>query len=95
MYHHAHLVNNHVIAHSHPYKHDPLNSSPFQSHSHSSFAYSAIGQLNQANWDGVPDIFQIPEPIFFLLNCSIDYIQPSVSFDNYPFAQLRAPPSIG
>lgn len=95
LFYHTHLENNHIITHSHPYKHKTANNTPCESHSHSSSAFSIIKLLNHPNWINIPDTTPIPEPIFFLYDYFFGYIQPHINTNNYLFAQLRAPPLIG
>ena len=93
LFYHAHLVNNQIIVHSHPYKHHPLDHTPFESHSHTASAYSLIKQLNEPGWENAPDIARVPEPIAFFCSYFIDYIQLNINTNNCLPIQLRAPPS--
>lgn len=94
-FYHSHLVYGNVISHSHPYKHNPFNKSPFESHSHSSAAYNLIQQLNETNWNSSPGLSQIPEPIEFYVNRIFICHTVHYSSISYSLAQLRAPPIVG
>lgn len=93
LFYHSHLLfNGVVISHSHPFKSDPDNKSPFQSHSHSSTAYNLIDQLNQINCDSPICTSDIPEPSVFFSEIQHSYNSPFLHFLYYSAAQLRAPP---
>jgi hypothetical protein len=93
MFYHAHLlVNGVIITHSHPFKSDPNNKGPFQSHSHSSSAYNLIDQLNQINWNSPICTPAIPEPPVFYSEILHNYTSPFLQIIFSSSSQLRAPP---
>lgn len=92
LFYHTHLVNGVVIVHSHPFKSSNNNQNPVQSHSHSSASYVVIDHLMQANWEGSPEIPQVPEPVFFQCENKVDFTSTLVPSDICFYAQLRAPP---
>jgi hypothetical protein len=94
MFYHIHMVNGHVINHSHPYKHTPFNKNPYQSHSHSSAAYNLIQQLNEPNWDDALASVQIPDPIVVFFAYNVIYNSHEITSNRYSHPQLRAPPAI-
>jgi hypothetical protein len=94
MFFHAHLVNGHIITHSHPFKSYPNNKPPFQSHSHSSTAYNLIYHLNKTNWIDAPALIQIPDPIVVTVAYSVGSISPDLYSNKYSHPQLRAPPTV-
>ncbi|MCE5344996.1 MAG: hypothetical protein LLG13_01745 [Bacteroidales bacterium] len=93
MFYHAHYVCGNVITHSHPYRHDPENKTPFPSHSHSSIAYNLIDQLNKIVFDGSSSAFFITENYSFC-DKTINSYNSLFLFTFYlAAAQLRAPPA--
>lgn len=89
---HTHMVNGVVIVHSHPFNNSNNNQNPFQSHSHSSASYVVVDHLMQANWEGSPEIPQVPEPVIFQCENKVGFILTYVPSDICFYAQLRAPP---
>ncbi len=94
MFYHAHRVNGFVFSHSHPFKHDKNNKTPYESHSHSSSAYSFIQQLNEASWRNTAETIEITCPIIFYFESQCIYNSPFIKVSDYSFGQLRAPPTI-
>jgi hypothetical protein len=92
MFYHSHLVNGHVLNHSHPYKHDKNNKSPFEPHQHSSSAYNYIHQLNEASWKDTAVSAKIPNPAIYYFESICAYNTPFLKTACYSFCQLRAPP---
>jgi hypothetical protein len=92
LFYHAHLINGEVLVHSHPFKSDPNNNTPFQSHSHSSAAYNLINQLNEINWDSPLEMPNIPEPTPFYSEIEYNYTSDFSYFIYFSSTQLRAPP---
>lgn len=92
LFYHAHMVNGVIIVHSHPFLNSKNKQIPVQSHSHSSACYFLIEQLNQTNWEGSPDIPQIPVPIIVWYEHKVDSSFPLIPLSPYAYAQLRAPP---
>lgn len=91
-FYHAHLVNGQIICHSHPFKSEPNNKNPFESHSHTPEAYTLIHQLSETNWDNTGFTSSIPEPVVMFCNLSYCYFTPAVTINKYFSTQLRAPP---
>jgi len=94
MFYHAHFVNGHLLGHSHLYKHDGSNKTPYESHSHSSSEYSFIQLLNEGNWKDTSVIVKVPNPTVSNFEYCQVYIAPSLNPYNYFLPQLRAPPVI-
>jgi hypothetical protein len=92
MFYHAHLVNGIIISHSHPFKHEKKNQSPFKSHSHSSSAYYIIQHLNKTTWKDTSVIVVLPEPAIISFAWYNVYLSPTISTDCFSLSQLRAPP---
>ena len=92
MFYHAHLVNGHILSHSHPYKHDKNNKTPFESHQHSSSAYSYIHQLNEASWKDTAANAEIPSPTIHYFKSQDTYNTPFLKTSCFSLSQLRAPP---
>jgi hypothetical protein len=92
LYFHLHFIYNQVIEHSHPYKRNPDNKSPFQSHSHTPDELSYIKYLNEARWVDTSVEPVIPKPVIFYFEQK-EYSLPSCIFAFYhPVNLLRAPP---
>lgn len=73
LFYHAHFVDGHILSHSHPYKHDKNNKTPYEPHSHSSSAYNYIQQLNEASWKDTADIVEIPSPLIYYFESQCVY----------------------
>jgi hypothetical protein len=89
LFYHSHLVNGHLITHSHPYKH----SSPFEKHSHSGKAYLLIDQLNKINCEEASFTSPLPKAI---LVCFEEIETPYLwghSFLICHSTKIRGPPS--
>ena len=93
MFYHVHLINGYVLSHSHPYKHDKNNKTPYESHSHSSSEYRFIQQLNEANWKDTAALVEISSPVIFYFEPLFVYNTPFIKVSDYSFGQLRAPPT--
>ncbi len=50
MFFHAHIVNGHVVYHSHPYKSSTTGKNPFQTHHHHSSEFILIQQYIKSAW---------------------------------------------
>ncbi len=94
MFYHAHLVDGHIIFHSHPYKSEPNNKSPFQSHNHSPAAYNLIHGFNKTNWKEAPTIAQTPKPVVINFTFAVNYFSSGIISNYYFISPLRAPPVI-
>lgn len=94
MFYHAHIVNGRVLSHSHLFKHDTSNKSPYKSHSHSSSAYNYIQQLNEASWKDTAVLVEILCPAIYYVEYQCVYNAPFLKVSDYSFGQLRAPPTI-
>ncbi len=92
MFYHAHLVNGYLLSHSHPYKRDKNNKYPYESHSHSSQAYSYIQQLNEASWKDTASVVEITSPVISHFECIVLYNTPFVKATTFSVSLLRAPP---
>lgn len=76
MYYHAHLVNGHILGHSHPYKYDKSNKTPYESHSHSSSAYYVIQHINKTIWKDTSVIVVLPKPAILNFEYCKVYLSP-------------------
>lgn len=94
MFFHTHLVNGHVIIHSHPFKVYSNNKTPFQPHKHTSFAYNLIQYINKINWEDTSVAVEVPDPFvsnYVLTSC---YIWLESDIESYFSVHLRAPPIV-
>ena len=92
MFFHAHLNNGEVIVHSHPYRHDPSNKSPFERHKHSKGEYALIHHFNKTVFEETEISSVLPDPVISYFDLSIIPISCDFqSYDRLGF-QLRAPP---
>jgi hypothetical protein len=89
LFYHSHLVNGHIITHSHPYKH----SSPFEKHSHSGKAYLLIDQLNKINCEEASLTSPLPKIILVCFEKIETPYLLSSSFLLCRIAKIRGPPS--
>ncbi|NJO68868.1 MAG: hypothetical protein HC830_05905 [Bacteroidetes bacterium] len=95
MCYHVHIVNGNVVSHSHPYKNDNSGKKPYESHSHTLWAFNFIQQIDKAIWEDNSVNPLIPNPAIFnaesLLKNKSSFTIPGISF----FSSLRAPPEMG
>lgn len=94
MFYHAHLVNGQILSHSHPYKPDKNNKTPYESHPHTSSAYNFIRQLNDGNWKDTSSIVWIPTPVIYNSEICWLYVSAYVNPADCEFTSLRGPPPV-
>ena len=92
MFYHVHLANGRVIVHSHPFKANKNNNSPFQSHNHSASGYNLIQQLNETSLDETPANITVEATDKIISAISIRNFSPFINSKVQSLAQLRAPP---
>jgi len=93
MFYHAHLIDGHVIIHSHPYWPDTSGKKdPYQAHSHSKGELILIKHLNQVLWENGPLVLNIPGPFFNCLSGEILFHFDGIIQEFYSLPLLRAPP---
>lgn len=91
---HTHTLKGEVIVHSHPFKHDSSNKSPFENHNHGKGEYALIHLLNNVSFDETGTSSFLPNPIFlYTLLPYIPIIDDFCSRDGLGF-QLRGPPNL-
>ncbi|HPE39549.1 MAG TPA: hypothetical protein PLI77_00500 [Bacteroidales bacterium] len=94
MFYHTHLVNGSELSHSHPFKHQKSNNSPYESHSHSNSEYNYIQELNKAVWQKTSTFVADFSPVAYYCKPVSLYVPPLIVESEYTFSQLRAPPAI-
>jgi hypothetical protein len=94
MFYHAHHINGFVLSHSHPYKHNKTSKTPYESHPHSSQAYSYIHQINEAGWKDTSSSVEITSPVINFFVFTGVYNTPFVKAITFSLSLLRAPPVI-
>jgi hypothetical protein len=93
LFYHAHIVDGEVIVHSHFYKSDADNKTPFKNHSHPVSAYNLIYQLNKVNSEELNVDMPYRAPFFpvpSILRCIVEqtvYNAPNFSLPS------RGPPA--
>jgi len=93
LFYHAHIINGEVIIHSHFYKSDSDNKTPFKNHSHPLSAFNLIFQLNKMNSNEIIAAIPYRHPILsahLILRYFVDpdiFITPTLSIPS------RAPPA--
>jgi hypothetical protein len=92
-FYHAHLVDGNVIVHSHPYKQDPNNKTPYQSHSHTAGAYLLLQIFNQTVWTCVSHYIPVQSCTVFAIKSETPYFSPFIVRNIFRFSVLRAPPA--
>lgn len=94
LFYHAHTLKGEVIVHSHPFKHDSSNKSPFENHNHGKGEYALIHLLDNVSFDETGTSSFLPDPIFsYTLLAYIPIIDDFHSCDGLGF-QLRGPPNL-
>lgn len=89
---HAHLINGEVIYHSHPYKHDPADKSPYQSHQHSPLDLFLLEQISNPVATLFPFIICLIAPIHEIFKIIPRFLQ-NIPLKQYLFYKIyRAPP---
>jgi len=86
LFYHTHTLKGEVIIHSHPFKHDSSNKSPYEHHNHGKGEYALIHLLNNVLFDETETSSFLPDPIFSYTQ--LTYIP---IIDDF---QLRGPPNL-
>ena len=89
---HAHLVHGEVIVHSHPFRHDPSNKSPFEQHKHNKGEYALIHLLNKIVLDETTLASLLPKPVVSNIQQNVIPIYGDFRLPDGLGFQLRAPP---
>jgi hypothetical protein len=89
---HAHLVKGEIIVHSHPFRHDPSNKSPFEQHKHNKGEYALIHLLNKIVLDETEITSLLPKPVVSYIQQNIIPIYGDFQLPDGLGFQLRAPP---
>jgi hypothetical protein len=92
MFYHVHHINGQLITHSHPFKQEKSNKTPFEPHTHSSAEYEYFQHLNGANWKDTSTIIEIT--VSFVFKTIIYKADDSYTIisNKFSIVQLRAPP---
>lgn len=93
LFYHAHIVNGEVVVHSHFYKPDSDNKTPFKSHSHPLASYNLIYQLNKINSEELSITSPYEQPILLSQLVVYRLSTPTVSLLTHSAAPSRAPPT--
>ena len=93
LFYHVHIVNGKAIVHSHFYKSDSNNKTPFKKHSHPQFAYDVIHELNKINSDGIPVDMPYKQPLLIAHPISYFYEKSIIFHSLLSHLPSRAPPT--
>ena len=92
LFYHVHIVNGQAIAHSHFFKSDSDNKTPFAKHSHPISTYDLIFQLNKINSEELTVISPYEQPFFLSHSIIRGLIAPDTFKSIHLSEASRAPP---
>jgi hypothetical protein len=88
---HVHLINGHVISHSHPYQTNPIGKSPYQSHSHSALAFFLLDQISNTS-STVVLFSEFLAVLFLFIRAILPLYAGSIPSPKYLFYHSSRPP---
>jgi hypothetical protein len=94
LFYHAHLINGHLLTHSHPFRHDSNNPHPYESHPHAADSFFQIKLINHAQLENSSNFSFLSISLLeqFLLSDNRKVQKPHTT--STALSLLRAPPQI-
>lgn len=93
MFFHTHVIDGHIITHSHPYRHLPVEKSPYPFHSHPSGVITLIQELHKTSWLFSPNSIVFNQPLFYIYQPLCAFVEAHFTSKTLITHFLRGPPS--